>query len=65
MSRMLLPTELRRRLASPLWESDPRPLPYHGSALPTELRGRCNRFRSAFLRLLPHAVCDRSNRRCT
>ena len=40
MSRMLLPTELRRRKASPLWESNPRPLPYHGSALPTELRGR-------------------------
>ena len=40
MSRMLSPTELRRRKASPLWESNPRPLPYHGSALPTELRGR-------------------------
>ena len=40
MSRMLSPTELRRLEASPLWESNPRPLPYHGSALPTELRGR-------------------------
>jgi L-amino acid N-acyltransferase YncA len=37
---MLSPTELRRREASPLWESNPRPRPYHGSALPTELRGR-------------------------
>jgi len=25
---------------SPLWESNPRPFPYHGNALPTELRGR-------------------------
>ena len=25
---------------SPLWESNPPPLPYHGSALPNELRGR-------------------------
>ena len=41
MSRMLSPTELRRRNPSPLWDSNPPPLPYHGSALPTELRGRC------------------------
>jgi hypothetical protein len=40
MSRMLSPTELRRRNTSPLWESNPPPLPYHGSALPNELRGR-------------------------
>ena len=45
MSRALLPTELRRRdrcdrLASLLWESNPRPFPYHGNALPTELRRR-------------------------
>lgn len=65
MSRMLLPTELRRRLASPLWESDPRPLPYHGSALPTELRGRWRCLRNAFLRLLPDAVGLAANRRDT
>ena len=48
MSRVLLPTELLRRAgrahrpapASPLTDSNRRPLPYHGSALPTELRGR-------------------------
>ena len=47
MSRVLLPTELLRREdgpqacpASPLTDSNRRPLPYHGSALPTELRGR-------------------------
>src|SRR5215471_8614582 len=28
------------RLASPLTDLNRRPLPYHGSALPTELRGR-------------------------
>ena len=28
------------RRASPLWESNPRHQPYHGCALPTELRGR-------------------------
>src|SRR5262245_50972142 len=54
MSRALSPTELRRRDAatkahgharrllgdgvSSLTESNCRPLPYHGSALPTELR---------------------------
>ena len=48
MSRVLLPTELLRRArrargpapASPLTDSNRRPLPYHGSALPTELRGQ-------------------------
>ena len=46
MSRVLLPSELRRQVAataavaSPLWESNPRHQPYHGCALPTELRGR-------------------------
>ena len=48
MSRVLLPTELLRRAerargpapGSPLTDSNRRPLPYHGSALPTELRGR-------------------------
>ena len=48
MSRVLLPTELlrqcgagpRARPASPLTDSNRRPLPYHGSALPTELRGQ-------------------------
>lgn len=44
MSRALLPTELRRHLTychllSPLPDLNRRPLPYHGSALPTELRG--------------------------
>jgi hypothetical protein len=29
---------------SPLGDSNPRPLPYHGSALPTELRGRLQGF---------------------
>ena len=47
MSRALLPTELRRRdyyltlpliLVSSLRESNSRPSPYHGDALPTELR---------------------------
>ena len=48
MSRVLLPTELlrhveagpRARPGSPLTDSNRRPLPYHGSALPTELRGQ-------------------------
>src|SRR3954464_11248663 len=48
MSRVLLPTELLRRAkrayracpTSPLTDLNRRPLPYHGSALPTELRGR-------------------------
>src|SRR3954454_3600436 len=48
MSRVLLPTELLRHVrrarrpapASPLTESNRRPLPYHGSALPSELRGQ-------------------------
>ena len=48
MSRVLLPTELLRRAGaghrpaptSPLTDLNRRPLPYHGSALPTELRGR-------------------------
>src|SRR5262245_3429469 len=48
MSRALSPTELLRRVrrvrrpvpASPLADSNRRPLPYHGSALPTELRGQ-------------------------
>ena len=48
MSRALLPTELLRQVrrvrrpvpASPLADSNRRPLPYHGSALPTELRGQ-------------------------
>src|SRR4029078_3888228 len=26
--------------SSPMWESTPRPTPYHGVALPTELKGR-------------------------
>ncbi len=30
------------RTESPLWESNPRHQPYHGCALPTELRGRYN-----------------------
>ena len=30
---------------SPLWESNPRPFPYHGNALPTELRGRARHSR--------------------
>src|SRR5262249_4147277 len=53
MSRVLLPTELLRLVrrargpapASPLTDSNPRPLPYHGSALPTELRGQGSRAR--------------------
>ena len=32
-------------LASPLWESNPRHQPYHGCALPTELRGRARQGR--------------------
>ena len=47
MSRVLLPTELHRQAGparagprSPLTDSNRRPLPYHGSALPTELRGQ-------------------------
>ena len=35
--------------ASPLADSNRRPLPYHGSALPTELRGRALK-RSGYLR---------------
>src|SRR5947208_405159 len=31
------------RSESPLWESNPRHQPYHGCALPTELRGRAGR----------------------
>ena len=38
MSRVLLPSELRRQ-ESPLSESNRRHSPYHGDALPTELRG--------------------------
>jgi hypothetical protein len=33
-------TALQRGFSSPLTDSNRRPLPYHGSALPTELRGR-------------------------
>src|SRR5215212_9310848 len=53
MSRLLYQAELLRRAAaaahrgvrraavqSPLTESNRRPSPYHGDALPTELRGR-------------------------
>src|SRR3954470_18929276 len=51
MSRLLCLTELPRRgqplggyrrrdCQSPLTESNRRPSPYHGDALPTELRGR-------------------------
>src|SRR3954465_6274373 len=46
MSRLLCQTELPRRgpsregRRSPLTESNRRPSPYHGDALPTELRGR-------------------------
>src|SRR4051794_32272963 len=47
MSRLLCLTELPRRgpsrqrdCRSPLTESNRRPSPYHGDALPTELRGR-------------------------
>src|SRR5213080_4187405 len=47
MSRLLYQTELPRRGSvrshdppwSPLTESNRRPSPYHGDALPTELRG--------------------------
>src|SRR5260221_14289243 len=63
MSRVLLPTELLRRVEadhrpappSPLTDSNRRPLPYHGSALPTELRGR-SRARLAEPRGLPARV---------
>src|SRR5579875_2783385 len=42
MSRLLYQAELLRRDPwSPLTESNRRPSPYHGDALPTELRGRC------------------------
>ena len=41
MSRALLPAELRRRgILSSLTELNCRPSPYHGDALPTELRER-------------------------
>src|SRR4051812_23675260 len=50
MSRLLCLTELPRRgpsrqrdCRSPLTESNRRPSPYHGDALPTELRGRRTR----------------------
>src|ERR1700745_1820992 len=45
MSRLLYQTELPRpgATASPLTESNRRPSPYHGDALPTELRGRSRR----------------------
>src|SRR6476661_3638661 len=33
------------RCTSPLWESNPRHQPYHGCALPTELRGRARQSR--------------------
>ena len=63
MSRVLLPTELLRRVeaghrpapASPLTDSNRRPLPYHGSALPTELRGRGRQDSRAAAR--PGACC--------
>ena len=35
-----IPASSRTFLSSPLPDSNRRPLPYHGSALPTELRGR-------------------------
>ena len=37
---------------SPLTESNRRPSPYHGDALPTELRGRGSRAYTQALRLL-------------
>src|SRR3954467_15732352 len=45
MSRLLYQAELHRQAnvwagQSPLTESNRRPSPYHGDALPTELRGR-------------------------
>src|SRR5919201_76248 len=42
------PTELAQMQAlprSPLTDSNRRPPPYHGGALPTELRGRCGHSR--------------------
>src|SRR3954447_640878 len=58
MSRLLYQAELHRRVttrsrlstgpavgldrASPFTESNRRPSPYHGDALPTELKGRCS-----------------------
>ena len=69
MSRVLLPTELLRRVEaghrpappSPLTDSNRRPLPYHGSALPTELRGR-SRKRLAEHRRAPALVLRPSSR---
>src|SRR5215831_9436172 len=66
MSRVLLPTELLRRAerarrpvpASPLTDLNRRPLPYHGSALPTELRGRSQRSLAEAARL-PSGRCVR------
>src|SRR5215211_3470928 len=56
MSRLLYQAELHRRVTarpglttgpvvdrtSPFTESNRRPSPYHGDALPTELKGRCS-----------------------
>src|SRR5213075_1852042 len=42
-SRQVTPGGRERARSSPLTESNRRPSPYHGDALPTELRGRQGR----------------------
>lgn len=81
MSRALSPSELHRpkffrarirrdgnywtKEWSPLTESNCRPFPYHGNALPTELRGHGNKVRACGLvdpRALPAKPRERLTR---